>query len=193
MRLQPNDVPAPTPLISYYSAPLLGPSLGPILGGVLTQAFSWRATFWFLAIFVGICFLLFIPFKDTFRRERSLTYQAALRRRRAHMSAKGSEASSLSQVTAVSRIVPPAPKKTGNVEKDAIEELARNIDVEKQQQQPIPEEAKVVPMDNVKISLANINPVMPIIHVMRRLNNVAILAATGTSSSASVRIVSLVS
>lgn len=49
------------------SAPLLGPSLGPILGGVLTQMFNWRATFWFLAIFVGVCFLLFVPFKDTYR------------------------------------------------------------------------------------------------------------------------------
>ena len=85
----------------YYSAPLLGPSLGPILGGALTQAFSWRATFWFLAIFVGLCFLSFIPFRDTFRRERSLTYQAALRRRRALLSAKGSAASSVSQLTAV--------------------------------------------------------------------------------------------
>ena len=48
----------------YYSAPLLGPSLGPILGGVLTQAFSWRATFWFLAAFVGACFLSFLPFLE---------------------------------------------------------------------------------------------------------------------------------
>ena len=46
----------------YYSAPLLGPSLGPILGGALTQAFSWRATFWFLAAFVCACFLSFLPF-----------------------------------------------------------------------------------------------------------------------------------
>ena len=63
----------------YYAAPLLGPSLGPIIGGVLTQIFSWRATFYFLAIFGGVSLFAFIVFRDTFRRDRSLSYQAALR------------------------------------------------------------------------------------------------------------------
>ncbi|KJA20497.1 hypothetical protein HYPSUDRAFT_43203 [Hypholoma sublateritium FD-334 SS-4] len=63
----------------YYAAPLLGPSLGPIIGGILTQIFSWRATFYFLAIFGGVSLLAFIVFRDTFRRDRSLSYQAALR------------------------------------------------------------------------------------------------------------------
>jgi MFS family permease len=64
----------------YYLAPLLGPALAPLFGGALTNAFGWRAAFWFLAILAGIiwlCFLFF--FKDTFRRERSLTYQDVLR------------------------------------------------------------------------------------------------------------------
>ncbi|KAL4070034.1 major facilitator superfamily domain-containing protein [Scleroderma yunnanense] len=66
----------------YASAPLLGPSLGPILGGVLAQELSWRAIFWFLAIWGGIVFLAFLSlFRDTFRRERSLTYQNVLKRR----------------------------------------------------------------------------------------------------------------
>ena len=162
----------------YYSAPLLGPSLGPILGGVLTQAFSWRATFWFLAIFVGLCFVSFIPFKDTFRRERSLTYQAALRRRRALISAKGSEVSSLSQVTAVSRAVSPQPPRGDPKARDAIEELAHERDVEKQQQ-PMREEAEADPMDDIKLTLADVNPIKPIVHVLRRMNNVTILTASG--------------
>ena len=164
------------------SAPLLGPSLGPILGGVLTQGFDWRATFWLLAIIVGICFLLFIPFKDTFRRERSLTYQAALKKRRAHISAKASEASSISQVTAVSRIVSPtAAGKAQEENKDAIEELARDRDLEKQQQPPRTAEPgpDAAPMDDVKLSLADVNPVKPIIHVLRRMNNLVILVASG--------------
>ncbi|KAI0718247.1 MFS general substrate transporter [Cerioporus squamosus] len=169
----------------YYSAPLLGPSLGPLLGGVLTQAFSWRATFWFLAIFVGVCFLLFIPFKDTFRRERSLTYQAALKKRRAHLSAKASETSSISQVTAVSRVVsPPAGKKDTAASpqdnsKDAIEELARDRDLEKQQQPARVIEPEAAPMEDIKLSLADVNPAKPIIHVLRRMNNLVILVASG--------------
>ncbi|PPQ71064.1 hypothetical protein CVT26_011466 [Gymnopilus dilepis] len=63
----------------YYAAPLLGPSLGPIIGGALTSLFSWRMTFYFLAIFGGVAFLGFVFFKDTFRPERSLVYQAALK------------------------------------------------------------------------------------------------------------------
>ncbi|KAI0823183.1 MFS general substrate transporter [Trametes gibbosa] len=173
----------------YYSAPLLGPSLGPILGGALTQGFDWRATFWFLAIFVGICFLLFIPFKDTFRRERSLVYQAALKRRLAHDFAKGSEASSLSQITAVSRIVPETGKKaeveptsdsTGTEGEGGIAALARDIDLEKQQKPPVPTDIDAAePLEEVKLSLADVNPVKPIIHVLRRMNNLTILTASG--------------
>ncbi|KAI0671081.1 MFS general substrate transporter [Trametes maxima] len=167
----------------YYSAPLLGPSLGPILGGVLTQGFSWRATFWFLAIFVGTCFLLFIPFKDTFRRERSLVYQAALKRRLALESAKASEASSLSQVTAVSRIVPVRDEKSKTQATvtddapDAIDTLARDRDLEKQQS-PVQDDVEA-PLQEIKLSLADVNPVKPIIHVLRRMNNLTILTASG--------------
>lgn len=69
----------------YYCAPLLGPSLGPIMGGVLTQAFSWRAPFWFLVIWGGIMLLAFcFLFRDTFRKERSLTYQTVLKKKWMH-------------------------------------------------------------------------------------------------------------
>ncbi|TFK81687.1 MFS general substrate transporter [Polyporus arcularius HHB13444] len=171
----------------YYSAPLLGPSLGPLLGGVLTQAFNWRATFWFLAIFVGLCFLLFIPFKDTFRRERSLTYQAAEKRRRAHLSATASETSSISQITAVSRVVSPSeggkhiptPAPAHDKRKDAIEEIESGRDLEKQQQPARVAEPEPAPMEDIKLSLADVNPAKPIIHVLRRMNNLVILVASG--------------
>jgi MFS family permease len=63
----------------YYAAPLLGPSLGPLFGGVLAEVWSWRATFYFLTIIGGIVLISLFLFNDTYRRERSLTYQSAAR------------------------------------------------------------------------------------------------------------------
>jgi len=49
---------------------------------MLTQVFSWRATFWLLAAFLGINLVLFVIFfRETFRRERSVTYRRAAARR----------------------------------------------------------------------------------------------------------------
>ncbi|KAF9015851.1 MFS general substrate transporter [Hymenopellis radicata] len=68
---------------------LLGPSLGPIIGGGLTTAFNWRAVFWFLSILAGVVFLGFLLlYKDTFRKERSATYQALIKRRLKEQAAK---------------------------------------------------------------------------------------------------------
>ncbi|KAF8652854.1 hypothetical protein AX16_004129 [Volvariella volvacea WC 439] len=66
----------------YYVAPQLGPALGPVFGGVLTFAFTWRASFWFLSFLGGICTFLFVfCFRDSYRRERSLIYQGIVRKR----------------------------------------------------------------------------------------------------------------
>lgn len=165
------------------SAPVLGPSLGPIIGGALTQAFNWRATFWFLVIFIGMCILAFVFFKDTFRRERSLTYQAALRRRRAHMSAKDSESSSVTQLAAVpplpSTHSEPVPGKSAQHDDDI--QVFPAIDVEKQQELPRGDgtTAVVAPLDDIKLTLADVNPAKPIMKVLRRTNNVIILIASG--------------
>ena len=54
-----------------------------MFGGVLTSAFNWRAIFWFLSIISGLSLLSFVLFfRDTFRRERSLSYQTVIKQRR---------------------------------------------------------------------------------------------------------------
>ena len=48
----------------FYLGPLMGPLIAPIIGGALTEAFSWRATLWFLVIQSGLQFVLvtlFLP------------------------------------------------------------------------------------------------------------------------------------
>ncbi|KAL2073646.1 hypothetical protein VTL71DRAFT_10972 [Oculimacula yallundae] len=42
----------------FYLGPLLGPLLAPIIGGALSQAWGWRATQWFQAIYGGILVVL---------------------------------------------------------------------------------------------------------------------------------------
>lgn len=142
------------------SAPLLGPSLGPILGGVLTQGFNWRATFWFLAIFTGLCVLSFVPFKDTFRKERSTTYQIVLRRVLAQQAAKSAELSTRASV---------------DEKKDVPQSGDTQRDVESQTHELTASD----PVKEVKLTLKDVNPVGPIIHVLSRRNNVAILFGSG--------------
>ena len=49
----------------------------------MTSAFDWHAIFWFLSVISGMSLLSFILFfHDTFRRERSLNYQSAIKERR---------------------------------------------------------------------------------------------------------------
>ncbi|KAH8717473.1 MFS transporter OpS2 [Beauveria bassiana] len=38
----------------FYLGPLLGPLFAPIIGGALSQAFGWKSTMWFLAIYGGV-------------------------------------------------------------------------------------------------------------------------------------------
>ncbi|KAF8884888.1 major facilitator superfamily domain-containing protein [Gymnopilus junonius] len=66
----------------YNVALLLGPALGPIFGGSLASIWNWRAIFWFLTLVLGMMLLAFaFFFRDTFRRERSLTFQNMLKQR----------------------------------------------------------------------------------------------------------------
>jgi multidrug resistance protein len=44
----------------FYLGPLVGPLCAPIIGGALAQAFNWRATMYFLAIYGGVMLLMLL-------------------------------------------------------------------------------------------------------------------------------------
>lgn len=153
----------------YYSAPLLGPALGPILGGVLAQKMGWRSVFWFVMICGVVVFLaLVFIFKDTFRKERSLSYQNALNRR-----IKQQEVQHSSQTI----IVPPAAEKPPPPALERVQSLRemRDFDVEAN----VPAVAPASSMKNITLSLADVNPFPPLLKILTRLNNLAILFASG--------------
>ncbi|KAI0785153.1 major facilitator superfamily domain-containing protein [Abortiporus biennis] len=156
----------------YYSAPLLGPVLGPILGGALTQGFDWRATFWFLVIFTGLCFVMFIFFTDTFRKERSLTYQTVLRRVAFERESQQSR-SSVNQETVIKT------ERTSEKESQDVV-IPVNRSKEDVEAQVTPSLAKP-PADikEIKPTLSDVNPVRPIVMVVLRLNNLVILFSSG--------------
>lgn len=123
-----------------------------------------------------------MPFKDTFRRERSLVYQGALKRRLAQQAARASEASSVSQVNAASPAVPGAEEKREEAEKRRgnVGVSLRERDVEKHEPQvQIDGEAATEALKEVKLSLSDVNPIKPVVHVVRRLNNLAMFFASG--------------
>ena len=159
------------------SAPLLGPSLGPILGGALTQGFNWRATFWFLTIFTGLCTLSFVFFRDTFRRERSLTYQSVLKRvleQEAKKAVKQAAAEKAADIDDARTAVVPMDEKSGKDAEGGKGGVDR--DVEAQTTSGMPQAVK-----EVKPSLKDVNPIGPMLHVLNRPNNVVILFASGKS------------
>ena len=102
-------------------------------------------------------------FKDTFRRERSLSYQSALRRAmkeredrlRAHKEK--------------------ARKRHSRDEKHDHDARSMSPDLEVQPEHPQPTLA------DIRLTLRDINPIRPVGSVLRRLNNVAILSSSGES------------
>lgn len=145
----------------FYSAPLLGPSLGPIIGGALTQGLGWRAVFWFLVIWGGIIFSAFLfLFKDTFRKERSVTYRNVLKRRIREQ--QSSEAKDQSR-------------------KISDKELQMN-DENQTSSKDIEGQPTVVPpsaIREIKLSIVDVNPFPPYLSIISRKNNFAIFIASG--------------
>lgn len=162
----------------YYAAPLLGPSMGPLLGGILTQLFNWRATFWFLAIFGGLSLTSFVLFKDTFRRERSLTYQAALRKMQIVKQQKHSTETTpaISQTTTLNN-----QDNNLKVDKSGQPVITTETDVEAQcaNKSTVMEIPKLQNIEDVNLSLKGVNPITPLFLVIKRRNNITILAASG--------------
>ncbi|KAH9028700.1 major facilitator superfamily domain-containing protein [Lactarius pseudohatsudake] len=146
-----------------YTAPLLGPSIGPILGGVLTQAFSWRACFWLQAAYLGVSLVIFVFFfRDTFRKERSLTYQRVLASRRSAASKRSS-------------VVPdPAHESDTKSKGEAVVTVG-------EASCPAATVMVASPQAGAEIALSfkDVNPFPPLFLVLKRRNNIATLFPSG--------------
>ena len=103
----------------------------------------------------------FVFFKDTFRRERSLSYQGALRR-------------AMKEREQRLRVHEEKAGK-GHLKDEKIDHAARctSPDLEVQSEHPHPTLA------DIRLTLRDINPIRPVGSVLRRLNNVTILLASG--------------
>ncbi|KAG1876802.1 MFS general substrate transporter [Suillus tomentosus] len=147
----------------FFAAPLLGPALGPILGGSLSQAFDWRACFYFLLVCAAVVFLSFlILFKDTHRRERSPTYCSAFQR---HASKERVRSPNESIIAGNE------PSKDKTPVKDAEKQL--------QSLEYTSAVTSKTGLDDVKLSFKDINPFPPYLRILSRKNNVLILITNG--------------
>ncbi|KAF8436913.1 vacuolar DHA amino acid exporter [Boletus edulis BED1] len=148
----------------YYAAPLLGASMGPFLGGVFAQALGWRAVFWFSLISGAIVLVaLSILFKDSFRKERSLTYQNVLRRR-----LEENQLCMAAQCR-INIVESSIDKSQRMPSEDTIRELEAGNSTS----------GIVHHINDIMLSFKDVDPFPPIILVLKRWNNNIILLASG--------------
>ena len=156
------------------------PSMGPLLGGILTQLFNWRATFWFLAIFGGVSLASFVLFKDTFRRERSLTYQAALIRmqttKRKKSTADNTPVLSRTATLDVSKY---QDQKVDKSEQEVISSEKKDVESQTITRSAVAETTGPQNIQDITLSLREVNPIAPLLFILRRKNNLTILSASG--------------
>ena len=163
--------------------------MSPLIGGALTTGLGWRSTLYFTAIFTGVCALAFFLFEDTFRRERSAVYVDAVRRRRKERERRErGTASDASTVTEEGRgkdtqgavgagSHEKGQSSSGSVRSLGIEESPRmdsappsalgKADVTRKE------------IQEIRLTLLDVNPVGPLILVLRRWNNIVIVTASG--------------
>lgn len=151
----------------FYAAPLLGPAVAPVLGGTLSDILGWRANFYCLAgcgalVLAAMIFL----FKDTFRRERSLTYQMAVKNRAGKY--KSNVATGTSGV--------PNQTRKGDEEQASKEKVSQSGHENNVHEAA---ETKISSATDVKLSLADVNPFPQMWQVIQRKNNLLILWANG--------------
>lgn len=139
-------------------------ALGPLCGGILTMFWSWRAIFWFLTLLSGTMLLAFtFFFRDTFRRERSLTYQNGLQQRLKN-TAPTSSPQQMGLFTSY-----------GSDNKSAV-----SIDMEKNLTVQIKLQSEGHPFSSqTKLAPTNVNPFKPLLHVVQRKNNFLVLLSSG--------------
>ena len=126
----------------------------------MTSAFNWRAIFWFLSITSGLSVISFVLFFcETFRRERSLTYQNVLKQRR-----KAAVPSSLKEKI-----------HAGN------DESAAGVKKKNTSEGGTTEPRKEAALD-FNLSLIDVNPLKPLGQILRRKNNVIVLISSGEES-----------
>ncbi|CCO31390.1 Quinidine resistance protein 3 AltName: Full=Acids quinidine resistance protein 2 [Rhizoctonia solani AG-1 IB] len=155
---------------------------GPIIGGGLTAGFSWRATFWFLVIFAGVSLCTFVFLPDTWRRERSTSYQAAKRRalrERAKRSHTGTPARSRApSPTRSGAVTPTVGANTPTGSNQGHGDTGENSEKMANATTRVKYENRAVQNEDIKLSIIDVNPITPIWHILKEKTNLCILFAS---------------